>query len=91
MANVVHDEINFPTVGPDDAGLIWKDPVADVNYIWDGVKWDLYADIDSESNYWARTPESKILNPRNTDDNVRARSYQFAWLDNLKNAPKTGY
>ena len=88
MVWVEHDEINFPTVGPDDVGFIWRDPVAEVDYIWDGVKWDLYADLDSQNNYWARTPETKLLNPRNVDDNVRARTYQFAWLENLKYAPK---
>jgi len=88
MAIVVHDEINFPTAGADDVGLIWNDPIADISYIWDGVKWDLYADIDSASNYWARTPEVKLLTPRDTDDNIRASGYQFAWLDNLNNAPK---
>ena len=88
MVLVTHTEINFPDLGPGDAGYIWNDPIADVNYIWDGVKWDLYSDIDSQSNYWVRNEDERYLMPRNPGDSVRTAGYQFALLENLSSAPR---
>ena len=88
MGFVQHFEINFPTVGPEDAGLLWTDPIPDVTYIWDGVKWDVYVDVESQFNYWTRDESNKILSPRNARDSIKTRGYKFEWLDNLTTAPK---
>ena len=90
MVWVEHFEINFPTAGPDDIGLIWNDPSADVSYIWDGVKWDVYRDVDDDNNYWARDKENFNLTPRNPNDTIEAIGYKFDMLQNLETAPKRG-
>ncbi len=83
-----HNEINFPSVDGSDTGLIWTDPIAEVDYIWDGIKWDVYKDLDDEQNYWVRNVASQRLTPRDPDDSIRTSGYEFMWLKNLREAPK---
>lgn len=85
-----HTEINFPSVGPGDQGYIWSDPIAGVDYIWDGVKWDVNRDLDDTQNHWVRTEDKQLLTPRDPDDSIRTSGYQFAWLKDLRDAPKPG-
>ncbi len=82
------DEINFPSVDGSDTGLIWTDPIAEVDYIWDGVKWDVYKDLDDEQNHWVRNATAQRLTPRDPDDTIRTSGYEFMWLKNLRDAPK---
>ena len=86
-----HTEINFPSLGQgEDIGTIWNDPIAGVDYIWDGVKWDVYKDLDDEQNHWVRDEFKQLLTPRDPDDSIRTSGYQFNWLKNLREAPAPG-
>ena len=81
-------QINFPSMGPGDIGFIWSDPIAEQDYIWDGVKWDIVQDIDDQKNHWVRDEGAQRLTPRDPDDTIRTSGYEFAWLKNLREAPR---
>jgi hypothetical protein len=76
-----YEEINFPTVGPGDAGAIHIEPLNGVKYLWDGVKWDVYQDKEDLLQYWVRNQPEQRLTPKDPDDEVRTAGYSMVWLD----------
>jgi hypothetical protein len=87
MANCGNIELNFPN--DPTAGQIWRDPANDIEYIYDGYKWDVYQDKDNLQNHWVRNEAQQRLTPRDPDDRIRTSGYQFAWLKNLREAPNS--
>ena len=85
MASCKFIEINFPPAGPGDAGLIWEEPLNGVKYIWDGVKWDVYNDVDDLKQYWSRDETKQLLTPKDTDDEIKTQGYSMGWLSFLPN------
>ena len=86
MTNCAHLELNFPN--DPGAGDSWIDPANGIEYVFDGYKWDVYVDKDDAQNHWVRDDFSQRLTPRDPDDTIRTRGYEFYWLENLRNAPK---
>ena len=80
-----YSEINFPTVGPNDAGTIHVEPLNGVKYLWDGVKWDVYQDKEDLLQYWVRDETEQRLTPKDPDDEVRTAGYSMVWLERLPN------
>ena len=80
-----YSEINFPTVGPGDAGTIHVEPLNGVKYLWDGVKWDVYQDKEDLLQYWVRDETEQRLTPKDPDDEVRTAGYSMVWLERLPN------
>ena len=74
-------EINFPA--PVNPGHRHTDPVNNVEYIYDGVKWDVYDDPNSFEQFWTRNAVTNELSPASPGDYVDSIGYAFTRIPNL--------
>lgn len=74
-------EINFPY--PAAPGLRHLDPANNVEYIFDGVKWDVYIENSQLNQYWTRNDFTEELTPVFPNDYIDVVGMAFQRIKEL--------